>query len=117
MASTQLSWTWIDGVWAEGVIMPIDKMLYASESAAEEAELELQSLLEEFKEWKQNNKGSFNDFLKDASNKVKVIKLKNGGAVEDYGDLIDAYEKGIDVMEGESLTDYINRIRAAEKNK
>ena len=49
--------------------------------------------------------------------KVKVIKLKNGGAVEDYGDLIDAYEKGIDVMEGESLTDYINRIRAAEKNK
>ena len=45
--------------------MPIEKMLYASESAAEEAELELQSLLEEFKEWKQNNKGSFNDFLKD----------------------------------------------------
>ena len=73
--------------------MPIEKMLYASESAAEEAELELQSLLEEFKEWKQNNKGSFNDFLKDASDKVKVIKLKNGGAVEDYGDLIDAYEK------------------------
>jgi len=31
--------------------MPIEKMLYASESAAEEAELELQSLLEEFKEW------------------------------------------------------------------
>ena len=97
--------------------MPIEKMLYASESAAEEAELELQSLLEEFKEWKQNNKGSFNDFLKDASDKVKVIKLKNGGAVEDYGDLIDAYEKGIDVMDGESLTDCINRIRAAEKNK
>ena len=95
--------------------MPIEKMLYASESAAEEAELELQSLLEEFKEWKQNNKGSFNDFLKDASDKVKVIKLKNGGAVEDYGDLIDAYEKGIDVREGETLTEYINRIRAGEK--
>jgi hypothetical protein len=37
----------------------------------------------------------------------------NSGS-EDYGKLIDAYEKGIDVMEGESLTDYINRIRASE---
>ena len=92
-------------------------MLYASESAAEEAELELQSLLEEFKEWKKNNEGSFNDFMKGASDKVKVIRLKNGGAVEDYGDLIDAYEKGIDVIAGESLTDYINRIRAAESKR
>ncbi len=97
--------------------MPIEKMLYASESAAEEAELELQSLLEEFKEWKKNNEGSFNDFMKGASDKVKVIRLKNGGAVEDYGDLIDAYEKGIDVIAGESLTDYINRIRAAESKR
>ena len=32
--------------------MTIDKPLYASESAAEEAEMELQSLLEEYKEWK-----------------------------------------------------------------
>ena len=53
--------------------MPIEKMLYASESAAEEAELELQSLLEEFKEWKQNNKGSFNDFLKDATESLKLL--------------------------------------------
>ena len=37
----------------------------------------------------------------------------NSGS-EDYGKLIDAYEKGIDVMEGESLTDYINRIRESE---
>jgi hypothetical protein len=36
-------------------------------------------------------------------------------AEEDYGALLDAYEKGIDVIEGESLTDYINRIRASEK--
>ena len=40
------------------------------------------------------------------------IGFNNGS--EDYGKLIDAYEKGIDVMEGESLTDYINRIRASE---
>ena len=39
----------------------------------------------------------------------------SGGSVEDYGDLIDAFEKGIDVMPGETLTQYINRIRAAEK--
>jgi hypothetical protein len=41
--------------------------------------------------------------------------IKTLMASEDYGALIDAYEKGIDVMEGESLTEYINRIRAAEK--
>ena len=95
--------------------MTIDKPLYASESAAEEAEMELQSLLEEYKEWKKKNEGSFNDFMKNASDKVRIIKLKHGGAVEDYGDLIDAYEKGIDVIEGETLTEYINRIRAGEK--
>ena len=50
--------------------------------------------------------------MKNASDKVRIIKLKHGGAVEDYGDLIDAYEKGIDVREGETLTEYINRIRA-----
>ena len=39
----------------------------------------------------------------------------SGGSVERYEDLIDAFEKGIDVMPGETLTQYINRIRAAEK--
>ena len=48
--------------------------------------------------------------MKDASDAVRIIKLKQGGAVEDYGDLIDAYEKGIDVREGETLTEYINRL-------
>ena len=48
-------------------------------------------------------------------------KMAQGGRIgysngsEDYGDLLDAYEKGIDVMPGESLTQYINRIREAEK--
>ena len=67
------------------------------------------------KNGKKKNEGSFNDFMKNASDKVRIIKLKHGGAVEDYGDLIDAYEKGIDVIEGETLTEYINRIRAGEK--
>ena len=39
----------------------------------------------------------------------------SGGSVEKYEDLIDAFEKGIDVIPGETLTQYINRIRAAEK--
>ena len=49
---------------------------------------------------------------------LKRIELSNGGSVgEKYGDLIDAYEKKIDVMPGESLTEYINRIRKAEAQK
>jgi len=55
--------------------MPITKEIYsapsleedvkmASESAAEEAELELQQLLQQFEEWKKENKGGFKDFLK-----------------------------------------------------
>ena len=52
---------------------------------------------------------------------IRSIKLNSGGPVtgnslaEDYGDLIDAWVRKIDVLENESLTDYINRIRAAEK--
>ena len=109
--------------------MPIEKEIYAapslkedvklaSETAEEEAELELQMLLKQFEDWKKNNTGSFSDFMKDKSDPpVKEIKLANGGSVEDYADLIDAYTKGIDVLEGESLTEYINRIRAAEAKK
>jgi hypothetical protein len=41
------------------------------------------------------------------------IGFNNGS--EDYGKLIDAYERGIDVVPGESLTDYINRIRESER--
>ena len=59
---------------------------------------------------------SFSDWLKSKPiDELKRIKLSNGGSVsEKYGDLIDAYEKKIDVMPGESLTDYINRIRKME---
>ena len=47
----------------------------ASESAAEEAELELNSLLEEFRDWKKKHKGTFKDFLKDNREKIKVIQI------------------------------------------
>lgn len=99
-----------------------DDVKMASESAAEEAELELRILLKQFEDWSKKNKGSFKDFMNDkGDNPVRSIKLKEGGPVsgsslvEDYGDLIDAWVRKIDVMENESLTDYINRIKAAEK--
>ena len=62
---------------------------------------------------------SFSDWLKSKPiDELKRIKLSNGGSAEEkYGDLIDAYEKKIDVMPGESLTEYINRIRKAEAQK
>ena len=44
-------------------------------------------------------------------------RIGYGNGSEDYGDLIDAYERGIDVMPGESLTDYINRIRESERKR
>jgi len=52
--------------------------------------------------------------------KPKRIKLGSGGVTgdtlaEDYGDLIDAWVRKIDVLENESLTEYINRIKAAER--
>ena len=109
--------------------MPIEKEIYAapslkedvrlaSESAEEEAEMELMMLLKQFDEWKKENKGGFKDFLDSKDdNPVRSIKLANGGSVEDYADLIDAYNTKIDVLENETLTEYINRVRAAEAKK
>ena len=95
-----------------------DEIKRISETAEEEAEMELQILLKQFEDWKKDNKGSFSDFMKDKSDPpIKQIKLANGGSVEDYSDLIDAYTKGIDVLPDETLTQYINRIRAAEAKK
>ena len=73
---------------------------------------ELQNMYEKEKKSGQ----SFSDWLKSKPiEELKRIELSNGGSAEEkYGDLIDAYEKKIDVMPGESLTDYINRIRKAE---
>ena len=107
----------------------VDKIIYnaptvkesiklASETPQEETELMLlqEALQEEdYRKWKRKNPGgSFKDYLEDF--KPKRIKLSNGGSVEKYADLIDAYEKGIDVMKNETLTEYIKRIKASEKD-
>jgi hypothetical protein len=57
------------------------------------------------------------EYTSQQSNFAAGGRVKFGSGSEDYGDLIDAYEKGIDVMPGESLTDYINRIRESERKK
>ena len=65
---------------------------------------------------KEKSKGqTFSDWLKSKDiEELKRIELSNGGTAESYADLIDAYEKNIDVMPGESLTEYIKRVRATE---
>ena len=70
----------------------IEKPLYASEPDEFET-IELPSLIEAYEEWKKTNKGGWKEFLDS-----KPQKLSEGGSVEKYADLIDAYEKGIDVM-------------------
>ena len=59
---------------------------------------------------------SFSDWFKSKPiDELKRLSLANGGTVEEkYGDLIDAFEKGIDVMPGEDLTKYIERIRKSQ---
>ena len=46
----------------------------ASETASEEAELELNSLLQQFREWQRTHKGTFKDFLK-SNQDIKIIKI------------------------------------------
>tara|TARA_B100000780_G_C20742480_1_gene294977 strand:+ start:73 stop:402 length:330 start_codon:yes stop_codon:yes gene_type:complete len=92
------------------ITMPIEKPLYASEPDEFEV-IDLPSLLEGFSEWeKENPGGTFKQYIDE-----KPVKLSGGGSVEKYGDLIDAYIKKIDVIEGETLTEYVSRIREAEK--
>ena len=78
----------------------------------------LEAIQEKFEEQRKPGE-SFDSWLKRTpKSELKRIELSNGGSVgEKYGDLIDAYEKKIDVMPGESLTEYINRIRKAEAQK
>ena len=75
----------------------------------------LEAIQEKFEEQRKPGE-SFDSWLKRTpKSELKRIELSNGGSVgEKYGDLIDAYEKKIDVMPGESLTEYIDRIRKAE---
>ena len=76
--------------------------------------IELPSLIMEFEDWLLDNpKGTWQQFMSSDTR----VKLNTGGGVESYAELIDAYEKGIDVMPDESLSDYIKRIRYAEMLK
>jgi len=76
--------------------------------------IELPSLILEFNDWLIDHpKGSWQQFLIEKPR----AKFDEGGNVESYADLIDAYEKGIDVMPDEKLSDYIKRIRYAEMLK
>jgi len=92
--------------------------MVASETAEEEFKLDLETgLLKDFYEaLKENPKLKFKDWYDNTQRQ----ELNSGGVTgdslaEDYGDLIDSYFRKIDVLENESLTDYINRIKAAEK--
>ena len=75
----------------------------------------IKTLMEAFQNEKKPGQ-SFSDWLKSKPlDELKRISLSNGGTVEEsYGDLIDAYAKGIDVMPGEDLTKYIERIRKSQ---
>jgi len=90
------------------------KKLLASETGSEEAQMELDQLLQQFDDWKKENSGGWRDFLK--SKDPKVVKLSNGGSVNEnsYAQLIDDYENNIQVIEidgvKESLTNYIQRM-------
>ena len=103
----------------------IDKPLESKDGKGLMADLEKiefdvqQDLLDTLQDMYKNEKKSgqsFSDWLKSVPvSRLRAIKLKNGGSVnEKYEDLLDAYEKGIDVMPGEDLTKYIERVRKAE---
>tara|TARA_R110000765_G_scaffold336738_2_gene427064 strand:- start:344 stop:715 length:372 start_codon:yes stop_codon:yes gene_type:complete len=89
----------------------------AAETGPEEFELDLSTgLLKEFEEaLKKNPKLKFIDFYSNYRKKLNAGGVTGDTLAEGYGDLIDAWVRKIDVMENESLTEYINRIRAAER--
>ncbi|KRP05079.1 MAG: hypothetical protein ABS16_03230 [Pelagibacteraceae bacterium BACL20 MAG-120920-bin64] len=95
-----------------------DKLLkLASETGVEEFELDLSTgLLKEFEEAvKIKPDLTFKEFLSSRRQKLNSGGVTGDTLAEDYGDLIDSWVRKIDVLENESLTDYINRIKAAEK--
>ena len=81
--------------------------------------IDLPILLQQYeKELEKNPDLKFRDFYYGKKNERK--ELKDGGVtgdtlVEDYGDLIDAWVRKIDLADPEeSLTEYINRVRKSE---
>ncbi|MDC3410272.1 hypothetical protein OAX35_00110 [Candidatus Pelagibacter ubique] len=92
-----------------------EKLMKLASEYPEEAIIDISEALMQYEGWKKDNPGgTYDEFLEEQG--LKRVELSNGGYAEDYKDLIDAYEKGIDVMNGESLTAYIKRIKAAEKD-
>ena len=93
-----------------------DKSLFADIDKIEfDVINELTDTLNEMYQKEKSEGQTFSDWLKSKDiEELKRIELSNGGTAESYADLIDAYEKNIDVMPGESLTEYIKRVRAAE---
>jgi len=99
---------------AKGDLEESDKLKkLASETGVEEFDLELGTLYDEYKESGFN--GTFNQYLdKIGDDKVRTIKLGEGGDAESLAELYDAYEKGIDVMPGETISQYVKRVRSGE---
>jgi hypothetical protein len=97
-----------------------DSLKVASETAAEEAEMELQQLLEQFDEWQKENLGGWKDFLKSNKDDIKVkrITLEDGGPVDysenSYAQLLDDYSDNIQTIEidgvKESFQSYVKRM-------
>jgi len=88
----------------------------ASESAAEEAQLELNQLIQHYEDWKKENKGGWRDFLKSRDEKkVKRINLKDGSKDESsFEQLADDYDDNIQVIyidgKKEDFGSYIKRM-------
>jgi len=102
---------------AKGDLSEKEKLIkLASETPAEEFELDLSTgLLKEFEEAvKKNPKLKFRDWYKNRRQSLEAGGVTGDTLAEDYGELIDAWVRKIDVQENESLTSYINRVKAAE---
>ena len=99
---------------------PEDVIKLNRESKEQLIKQEEKGLLKEFEDAvKKKPDLTFKEFMSS-----RRSKLKDGGGVtgdtlaEEYGDLIDAWVRRIDLdSPDQSLTDYINKIRAREKNK
>ena len=92
-------------------------MKLASETPAEEFELDLSTgLLKEFEEAvKKNPKLKFRDWYSSRRQSLDGGGVTGDTLAEDYGELIDSWVRKIDLASpDESLTSYINRVKAAE---
>ena len=64
----------------------------------------------------ENPKLKFKDWYSSRRKKLNSGGVTGDDLAEEYGDLIDAWVRKIDVQDNESLTEYINRVKAAEKS-